>query len=74
MMWSADVTVNPGTYEWGAEDQSANWLGTMGESADGTIAECTDDTGAAANCTFTVAADGSVSGIMKIHYMMPSAS
>ena len=46
----------------------------MGESADGTIAECTDDTGAAANCTFTVAADGSVSGIMKIHYMMPSTS
>ena len=34
--WTLTISVNPGTYEWGAEDQSANWLGTDCEDLDGT--------------------------------------
>jgi len=64
MMWSVDITVNPGTYEWGAEDQSTNWLGTNCEDLDGTVS---DD---GSNCEFTVASDGTVTGQTKLHVMV----
>ena len=63
MMFTIEITTNPGTYEWGAEDQSGNWLGTHCEDLDGTMSD--DGT----NCEFTVAADGTVSGATKIHLM-----
>ena len=64
MMWSVEITVNPGTYEWGAEDQSTNWLGTNCEDLDGTVS---DD---GSNCEFTVASDGTVTGQTKLHVMV----
>ncbi|NDB66084.1 MAG: hypothetical protein EB168_10545 [Euryarchaeota archaeon] len=64
MMWSVTITTNPGTYEWGAQDQSGNWLGTNCEDVDGTVS---DDT---TNCEFTVAADGTVTGQNKLHVMV----
>ena len=64
MMWSLEITVNPGTYEWGAEDQSTNWLGTNCEDLDGTVS---DD---GSNCEFTVASDGTVTGQTKLHVMV----
>ena len=68
MMWTVEITTNPGTYEWGAEDQGANWLGTHCEDVDGT----TSDDGS--NCEFTVAADGTVTGQTKLHYMATAAA
>ena len=66
MMWTLDITTNPGTYEWGAEDQDANWLGTHCEDVAGT----TSDDGS--NCEFTVAADGTITGQTMLHYMTSS--
>ena len=62
--WTLTISVNPGTYEWGAEDQSANWLGTDCEDLDGTRSD------SGSNCQFTVSENGTVSGATKIHKMV----
>ena len=62
--WTLTISVNPGTYEWGAEDQSQNWLGTDCEDLDGTRSD------SGSNCQFTVSENGTVSGATKIHKMV----